>query len=348
MAENPINDSLLGKYLAGETTAEEAEQVRRWLAEGPVEQQEFARFEKIWETAGEIGQPAPVDTDKAWARMKSRMAALPVTPEPEPLAAPETPVIPLGAQPISSTRVAWRTYWRLAASVVLILGMGWLVWKRTQPQRMAQLAVRSSDQTIERILPDGTKVWLNRNSRLSYPQQFAENSREISLSGEAFFEVSHDPQRPFRIKAGQATIQVLGTSFGVRAYDENVRVAVRTGKVQFTAKTKKVILNKDEQATFEAREDTIRKAPRLDPNLLAFQTGKLVFEGQRLSEIVTILRDTYQADIQLGNQQLADCRLTARFENESLDTVLAVAAESLGLRIRRQGRQIFLDGTGCQ
>ncbi|WP_345243200.1 FecR family protein [Nibrella saemangeumensis] len=361
-----MNDDLLGKYLAGEANAAESERVRQWLGEDEVYQQEFDKFERIWETAGQVNREAPVDTDAAWLKMKSRMTATstpastaqaptvpaPATPPP-PFPSVETPptdetiVRPLsgrGATP-------WRTYWRAAAMIALVCTLGWLAFQKylnkPEAEVVAIQSVKTTNQKQERTLPDGTKVTLNRGSRLSFPQAFASDSREVTLSGEAFFEVTPDPARPFRIKAQGTTVQVLGTSFSVRAYDENVKVAVRTGKVEFTAKKKAVTLVKNETAAFDAAEDTIRKLPKLDVNLFSYKTGRLEFKNDRLSDVVQTLNDVYQADVQLANPGLQNCLLTVTFDDESLDHVLNVTAETLGLRVRREGSRAIFEGKGC-
>ncbi|GAA4395782.1 hypothetical protein GCM10023187_03130 [Nibrella viscosa] len=366
--EHPMNDDLLGKYLAGEADAAESERVRQWLGEDKVYQQEFDRFEQIWEAAGQLNREAPVDTDAAWLTIKSRMAATsspapttqdPTVPAPRQ-AAPPPPLSPVESNPTEEANIRpllsrgatpWRTYWRAAAMIALVCTLGWLAFQKylnkPEPAAVAIQSVTTTNQKQERTLPDGTKVTLNRGSRLSFPQEFSGDSREVTLSGEAFFEVTPDPARPFRIRAKGTTVQVLGTSFSVRAYDENVKVAVRTGKVKFTAKQKEVTLVKNETAAFDAAGDTIRKLPKLDANLFAYKTGQLVFKDERLSDVVRTLNEVYQADIHLSNPGLQNCRLTVRFDNQSLDYVLTVTAETLGLRVRREGTRTVLEGDGC-
>ncbi|WP_266366345.1 FecR family protein [Tellurirhabdus rosea] len=350
--ENRMNDDLLGKFLAGETDSQESAAVRRGLSENETDRAEYERFSRIWEAASSVKSapqpPAPVDTDAAWLKLKGKMAALPEAARPATEAAPaETVVRPM---PASRPAPGWRTYWRVAAAVVLLLGIGWTVWQRAQPEGPPpQLAVSSRQETVERVLPDGSRVVLNRNSRLSYPTMFADSSREVVLSGEAFFDVKPDPARPFRIRAKGATVQVLGTSFGVRAYDENVRVTVKTGKVQFAVRQQRIVLAKNEQAAYDASKDTIRKAPRLDPNALAYQTGKITFDNERLADVIRTLSETYRVEIRLGNPALADCRLNSSFEyRDSAEYVLNVTAESLGLRLRRDGESFVLEGESCQ
>lgn len=381
--EQPINDDLLGKYLAGEADATESERVRQWLDKDEVYQQEFDRFDSIWTAAGQLNKDVPVDTDAAWLKIKGRMAsnnvqasAVEATKVTLPkLAAPESktprtrtpgktttppPVPPKDAKPAEEDNIRplsgsgatpWRTYWRAAAMIALVCTLGWLAFQKYINKPVADAvaiqSVLTTNQKQTRTLPDGTIVTLNRGSRLSYPQAFSGDSREVTLTGEAFFEVTPDPAKPFRINAKGTTVQVLGTSFSVRAYDENVKVAVQTGKVKFTAKQKEVILIKNETAAFDAAGDTIRKLPKLDANLFAYKTGQLKFKNERLGDIVQTISDVYQADVRLGNPRLQNCRLTVGFSNENLDHVLLVTAESLKLKVRREGERYILDGQGC-
>ncbi|GAB3551181.1 FecR family protein [Spirosoma fluminis] len=362
----PIDDRLLGKYLAGETDAAESERVRLWLSQSDASadetnQREFERFERIWETTAQLKQPAqqqaaPVDADAAWRKMRSRMqagSAIPIAPPPP--ASPEAPV-PTVQEPVikplhptQPTDSRWfPRYWQVAATILLVSVLGWLLVQNQYTEPVAQLSVASANQTLVKALPDGSKVWLKKGSRLNYPQTFADDSRDVTLTGEAFFEVVPNPTKPFRIQAAQTTVQVLGTSFSVRAYENDVRVAVRTGKVLFTAKRKQVTLVKNELATFDSKADTIRKTLRAEPNLFAYRTGQLVFSKARLADIVGTVNDVYQADVRLADERLANCLLTVRFDNnEPLDTVLNVIAESLGLQVRRDGEQVLLNGEGC-
>jgi transmembrane sensor len=193
---------------------------------------------------------------------------------------------------------------------------------------------------------DGTKVYLNQHSTLTAAADFNEETRTVTLQGEAYFDVKRDETRPFVIKANGTEVRVLGTSFNVRAYDKRVSVAVTSGKVQFSSAKAKTLLIKDESAAVEA--DTIIKLPEINLNELAYRTRVFVFDKTNLSDVVASLREGYQADIRLSSRHLAKCQLTARFEKESLDATLTVIAETLNLKVVRRGNAILLDGGGCE
>ncbi|RAJ92474.1 FecR family protein [Larkinella arboricola] len=356
-SENRIDDDLLGKYLAGETDAAESERVRRWLDQDQSERQEFDRFERIWNTAGQLKQrpeppSIPVDTDAAWQKMRSKMSP-PAVAGPKPLelapesAAPEPVVKPLPVEPFRTTRNRswWQSpAWAVAAMAVLVSGLLWVLLQQTKTEPIADVAAVTTTDKIEKILPDGSTVLLNKDSKLIYPERFAADSREVQLTGEAFFDVKPDPSKPFRIRVRNTTVQVLGTSFSIRAYTDDVRVAVRTGKVKFSARKQEITLVRNEQAAFDAKKDTIIKAPKFDVNAMTFQTGKLVFDNEPLSNVIKALNEVYHADIHLANAEIGQCKVNASFENDSLEDVLKTTAEAMHLSILHDGNRIILNG----
>lgn len=356
-SENRIDDDLLGKYLAGEADAAESERVRRWLDQDNAERQEFDRFERIWNTAGQAKQPSdsqsiPVDTEAAWQKMRAKMnppagaGPKPLAPEPEQ-AAPDSVVKPLPVEPFQPPRNRswWQSpAWAVAAMAVLVSGLLWVLLQQTKTEPVEELAAVTTSQKIEKILPDGSTVLLNKDSRLLYPERFATDSREVELTGEAFFDIKPDPSKPFRIRVRNTTVQVLGTSFSIRAYTDDVRVAVRTGKVKFSAKKQEITLVKNEQAAFDAKKDTIIKVPKFDANTMTFQTGKLVFDAEPLSSVVKTLNEVYHADIHLANEQIGGCPFTSDFKDDSLEYVLNTVRETLHLSVQREGNRIILDG----
>lgn len=333
-----MDEQRLSNFLAGEASEAEAAAVRAWLAGSEVNQRELDRLRRIWEAAA-TPPPRPVDVDAAWRRVRGRM---------QTTAPAETPVVPL----ISARR--W-TVWRVAASVAVLLGLGWLGYRLAfQPiPAVPPVEVASGNAPREVTLPDGSRVTLNRASRLRYAAEFGGETRLVALTGEAFFDVKRNPGKPFVIDARGTEVRVLGTSFNVNAATPNVTVTVATGTVRFSGKSEKnrrsgVILTKAETATFRAEADTILKGNRANPNALAYKTRVLLFEATPLSEVVEALNHTYGANLTL-DRALRTCPLTATFDNEPLDTILGVLADTYRLRIVRSADgRIAIEGEGCQ
>lgn len=353
-ANEPISDDLLARYVAGETTDYETRQVKSWLAQSASHAKELARFQQIWENSANIRSTTEVDVDLAWKKVSGRLAiaaenhhsGTPKTPFPSEgkgvgIGVTSTPkIIPLHRSPL--------LFWRVAASVLVVVGLGWLGYRFLQPLEKPEIAkvIKTKQNTLEQTLSDGTKVYLNQNSTLTTAADFDDETRTVTLQGEAYFDVKRDETRPFVIKANGTEVRVLGTSFNVKAYDKRVSVAVMSGKVQFSSAKAKTLLIKDESAAVEA--DTIIKLPEINLNELAYRTRVFVFDKTNLSDVVASLREGYQADIRLSSRHLAKCQLTARFEKESLDATLTVIAETLNLKVVRRGNAILLDGGGCE
>ncbi len=233
-----------------------------------------------------------------------------------------------------------------AAAAVALLLIPWLRSYFNSFDPPQQVAVSTQNNTYEKTLPDGSRVFLNYNTTLTYPEGLAGDTRRVSLRGEAFFEVAPDAEHPFVIDANGAEIRVIGTSFNVKAYDEAVRVDVKTGQVEVRKAQKTVALLPGEGV--EVQADTVLRMLPIDPNALAYRTQVFDFTATRLDEVAQSLSAGFHADVRLANARLAPCRLTGRYERESLDATLAVIAETLNLTVSRREGTYWLDGAGCQ
>ena len=216
--------------------------------------------------------------------------------------------------------------------------------------------INSSEVVVDNLglsqieLSDGTKVTLNRDTKINYPDKFGDDIREVSIEGEAFFEVTPNPNKPFIIHAGEATIKVLGTSFSVNAYPENdkVEVIVETGKVKFSKlqtslKTAhEVILDPGEKGTYLNKSKELTKSTNNDPNFLAWKTHKLIFSETSLNEVIKQLNKVYRVQIETADPNLDSLLLNAHFEKESLDFILEVISTTHGLKIDKKGEHYLL------
>lgn len=210
-----------------------------------------------------------------------------------------------------------------------------------------QDATRQSGVTVDQYghskiqLADGTMVTLNHDSKMNYPGRFDRDVREVSIEGEAFFEVHPDASRPFVIHAGDATINVLGTSFNVNAYPGNdeVEVVVETGKVRIsktkasTAVVREMILDPGERGTVKTAGGEMQKSRNDNPNFLAWKTRRFVFTKTSLKEVMAQLNKVYRVQVKASDPQLEKLLLTAHFEDRSLDFILKVISLTHDLKV---------------
>ncbi|GAB3535066.1 FecR domain-containing protein [Pontibacter brevis] len=322
---------ITAKQLQGKATPAEQEALQEWLAQDPAHAEQFQAQQRLWELTPPAA-PVEVDTAAAWQKVKERLKVQPEKPEPK--------VVPM-----------YRTLLRIAASVALLIGLAWFVQLYFFPYYGMQV-VRSGSGKTAVMLPDSSKVWLNRNSLLAYDPDFDGAERVVQLEGEAFFEVQRNPQRPFRIETEAANTQVLGTSFNLRAYpaEETVELAVATGKVAFSAKEANAaaVVTHGFAAVLNKQSHTLNKFTISSTNAWAWQSGKLQFEGQPLAEVTRVLERYYGVQLQLQNEALATCHFTGSFEGASLEEVLQVLEATMQLEYTKQHDTTYtLRGQGC-
>jgi len=181
-------------------------------------------------------------------------------------------------------------------------------------------------------LPDGSRVTLNQHASLSYPNQFTSDSREVELSGDAFFDIEKNTQVPFMIKTDKLIIKVLGTSFYVNAKENapTIAVVVSSGKVLIEAgKTKNIIIEKGEKGIFDKTTKVLVKTQNTDPNFISWKTMSLVFDDMPLGDVVKKINETYHTNIIFDNPDPEKCLLSATFENQSLETILEGSGKNL-------------------
>jgi ferric-dicitrate binding protein FerR (iron transport regulator) len=352
---------LIAKYLRGESSSEEKEQLFEWLNKHPDNRELFNQLSSLWNTTGwegiDTAQAFQPDADLAWQKFRTRVniveASDPVAAGPE-VQAPEPRVIPLRRESYPWLRLGTR----IAASVLLVMGL--VFWLKFYFADNPPATISQSTKEEKRMiyLPDSSKVYLNRHSEISYVASFEDGKRIVNLSGEAFFEVRKDAGKPFIIYSQNAQTEVLGTSFNVRAYEKEgtVEVMVVTGKVAFSKRTgkgapgespPKVYLTPGFRAEL-ASKGTLSKTAMDNPNGMAWRNEKLVFSNTQLSVVVESLQRYFQVPIAVENPQLLDCRFTGTFEQPELDQILEVLKVSVNLNYTAQGEAYVLSGQGCR
>lgn len=235
--------------------------------------------------------------------------------------------------------------WRVAASIIVILGIGYLSQHFLfSPPTM--ISIQSGEQLKEVVLPDGSLVSLNQHAELSYPEKFSPNTREVSLKGEAFFEVEGNPNKPFLVSIEKkALVEVLGTSFNIRSEQsgENISVLVVGGSVALSPGQENksgITLRKGEQATL--REGKIHRVEAININMLSWKTGILRFNQSFIAYVVTHLENHYKREIILESNVPNDLKFTSTIENQDLESVLEELALVLGLLISYEDDKVFI------
>lgn len=185
------------------------------------------------------------------------------------------------------------------------------------------------------VLPDSSKVWLNANSRLSYPNTFSANQRIVRMEGQAFFDVVHNSEKPFTVLTSDLTVRVLGTSFDIEAYEksEGMAVALFSGSVAVNSKKqqKNWTLYPNQQLTYSKEGQAAVK--NFNPDFRAiWRTGEIKFEETNMAEVLIVLQQQYpNISIELSNDQLLKAKLSATFNaSDPVEDILELICFSKG------------------
>jgi transmembrane sensor len=318
---------LIARYLARQTSSDENEQLATWVAQSPEHERTFEQLKTVWQASQMPA--APVATAAALGRLKARLAQ-------------PTPVAP----PVRRWRLRLARPAQLAALVLLLMSAlgGAYFYTRPAPALAYRVYRTPAGQPQRLRLADGSVVVLAPQSQLRYPAQFASTSREVYLEGEAFFEVSKDPRRPFRVHSGAWVTQVLGTKFNVSAVPgaRQLAVSLVEGRVEVTDKQDKYLLTPGQQLRAEVATGRIYRQPFDRHQVLAWRSNQLVFKNEKLADVASQLERRYGVKLVFADTATAEVRLWATFDNEPLPRVLAALRQAGGLAYHREGQVIYL------
>lgn len=321
--DNNSIDELLVKYLLHEADAQEHLALMKWRGAKAENEQYFTDFKLIWEESKKLQSTVAVDEQAAWERLKVRL---------------NSGQVPAAEKAPRRVNLVLRNLMRIAAVLVLCVG-GYFLYEQ---QANKMITVYSEEAIRRETLPDGSVVTLNRNASITYPKRFTGASRGITLSGEAFFNITPDKARPFIIGANGVSVKVVGTSFNVKTGAEKTEVIVETGIVEVIKKEYSVRLNPAEKATVTATAAAPVKDVSKDALYNYYRTNEFVCNNTPLWRLVEVLNEAYDTRILIGNDNIRDLPLTATFKNESLNDILAIISETLDVAAERRGTDIVL------
>ncbi len=332
-----IDEERLIRFIIGETDDNEKVMIRRWINLSAENKAQFENLQKIW-TLTKVPtnvKPANVNVDLAWKGLKNRMDQY---SEIEKRHLPKQRSL---------------SFYLVRVAAVFVVGV--LVYSlfRYQSQQLEQVYLASSDSTITNSpLPDGTIIALNHLTTIEYPEEFSQNERRVKLKGEAFFKVKKDTAKPFIIEAQHAIITVLGTSFNVKALEEDVavEVLVEEGLVELSNPdhTQSTKLHVGEKGIFIKETNEVKKEVDIDAESLYWLNKTLLFRNTDLSAVFETLERLYNLEIQVENPLILNCRLTAKFSNETIDHIIDHISTIFELEIVKDDENILIKGNGCQ
>lgn len=286
--------------------------------------------EEIWFSSVDEQQLAKYDKEAAFALFRERVAGQQKK---------------VGALP--------RKHWlRYAAAIAMLVAVSYFSFRGGQEHVTAALGdiVVEAPQgsRTQMMLPDGSKVWLNAGSRISYPQGFGYTVRLVRLVGEGYFEVARNERLPFSVSSDHVQVKVLGTKFNFRDYpaDAEAIVSLAEGSVAMwsSRKDEEVYLKPNQRASVNKRTGSICVEEYEVANATQWTNGRLIFDGEPLQEIVNNLERSYNVKIDIADQELLKLRFHGDFlrQEQTLNEVLDALAATGKIRYRRNGKDVTL------
>lgn len=333
-----MKDEVIIAYLKNDLPEADRTKVEDWIRASDENEREFNRVSFLWENSAASYREVSIDKGRAWERIRSAI---------------DRERISSGG----SIQGTFRSVSRIAAAAAILIGLGisgTLLYRHIRPAEIARVEAVTTGMKTDVSLPDHSRVWLNRNSELSYPERFRDGTREVRLQGEAYFEVEKNRRKPFIVHSGGLAIRVTGTSFNVRCDttphksggQTGITVTVLTGSVVLSNPANpgyELTLEPGYQGVYDPANRSLTKKITDDDNVLAWKTGILKFENTSIGDVCAILSRHFNIDIEPGrSDSLMQKRLTATYDNKDLDEILDILALTLEISYTRNENHIRL------
>lgn len=322
--------TLIGKNLSGEISSEDKAMLDAWVDQTHENKIYFEDITKLFNETARLKTWQQFDEETAWIKFRSTLSSS-----------------------ISQTRdeglYSMKMFWRVAATIVFILGVGYFFYEKFFDVR-DELSVTSIQATQQSVLPDGTEVFLNKNSTITYGYHPTKRKRKVKLEGEAYFKIADRQDEQLLLEIGNVIIEDIGTSFNVRAYPDSpfIEVYVATGEVAFyTLENEGIRLIAHETGIYDKKSHTFFKKEGTDENILSYKTGVFVFQDAKMSSVIDAINEVYSVKLKLDDKAAENCRITVTFKNESIGVIADVIAETLSFNIEKSENEIILKGNEC-
>ncbi len=340
---------LVASELSGSLSADERQRLEEWEAANPRNAEIHAHLVRIWNATPNVEELAAYDKEKAYKRFIERVAEASDAEAPASADIGETDRDE--ARPTTLRRVM--RLMRYAAVLAMIAcGCSYLFYHLGQHEMetaFAQIVVEAPEGSTSKVtLPDGTAVWLNAGSRIAYSQGFGVKDRQLSLTGEGYFEVFKNKKMPFNVQSGSINVKVLGTKFDFRDYpnDRAAMVSLDEGHVALTINQKpqdgEHDLLPNQRAVLDKRSGNLTVEDYTANTARLWTDGTIMLNGRRLSEIAADLERAYAAHIEIASGAVAATRFSGVFHrrDQSLEQILNVLAGTGRIRYTIKGNVV--------
>ncbi len=333
--ENKHIDELIANYLTEGLDKNALDELKTWIAASAENQQYFICQREIWFSAVSREAASVYDKDKAFENFRNRVESQ------------------KEIQSTSRRGFSLSALWRYAAVVAIIIAVGCISYWQGEvnvKDTFADISVEAPLGSKTKLyLPDGTLVWLNAGSRMTYSQGFGVDNRKVELEGEGYFEVKRNEKIPFFVKTKDLQLQVLGTKFNFRDYpeDHEVVVSLLEGKVglnNLLREEKEAVLSPDERAVLNKANGLLTVESVIASNASQWTDGYLFFDEELLPDIAKELERSYNVKIHIANDSLKTFRFYGNFvrREQNIQEVLEALASTEKMQYKIEERNITI------
>ena len=330
-------ENLIAKKLSENISLDEAAELQDWISTSPQNLKLFDEYAKMWQS---FAPEKPNYIPDAQIELHKLKQQLKISTEQNKANIYSINDRRQNHSKSASIRTNFRIY-AVAASILLMLTCGYLFKFILFSDTTINTAYAESKQVI---LPDGSVIQLNSGSELSYSDNFNNESRLVSLTGEAFFEVKSSTI-PFIVRTKNSSIRVVGTKFNVQSWNNKTTLIVQEGTVAFSSNensNEELILNADEMSICEDNYAPVPVRKVEVDKFLGWLNGTLVFNEATIYEVAEELERTYNVNIEVAIQKFPET-ISGSFKGKSIDNVLEAVCIALGLNhVKRGGKYIIL------
>ncbi|NEM97840.1 FecR family protein [Pontibacter burrus] len=286
----------------------------------------YLQVNGIWQVSGSAATLQHIDSEQAVKRFSNRLS----------FTSHEHP---------KSVNSGWK--WLMRVAAILLLGVaGYVIYYAAT--NVTYITTATQTATIETVeLPDGSKVTLNSNSTLRYPDKLTGDTREVYLlHGTAFFDVARNTEKPFIVNIGNSTVTVLGTSFNIEVSGDIIELNVETGRVEFEAREggEKMILNAGSGLLYNTAQQATRTFASANRNSSSWLSGTLRFKDAPLSDVFESIENHFGVTIEvmLDDSLSSYNKLNASFDDSTLQEVLDVLTELYPIQVTQQDSTLIV------
>lgn len=314
-----MNDELLIKFLLKETSEEESITVQNWLNAAPSNKSYFLQFEKIWTSSKKLSTQSKISEEDAWLRFKVKTSN----------------------QQAIIHKLKPKYNWLKIVASFIVIAAGWSVYTLLSP--VSYIPVTAGNTVTTKILPDGSALTLNKNSRISYADNF-KNNRSIRLEkGDVFFKVAHNKTKPFIINVDKVSVLVVGTSFNIKYLSNSTEVIVETGIVKVSLGKNQINLYKGEKIVIKNNSEELIKSPNTDLLYNYYRSKEFIASNTPLWRLIAVLNEEYHTNIVINDPDIKNLTLNTTFKTTAtLDHILKIICQTFNLKVVRNQNQILL------